>query len=121
MIDVLNDRTQDLVKDITTNKKYTPNMIEWHMNTVDLMYEKAKEFGIPAAFIEKFKIWCSDEESCLLEAVKRQADSYHITYIHMVDDVLKDYIILFGLIFNNVERLKDDFIRKLNGELDKLL
>lgn len=121
MSDVLNERAMSIVKDIEASGSYKEDLVFWHMNTIDLMYERANMSGIPKAFIDKFKGWAADEEHVLLKAVKQQINATHISFAHLVDDIFKDYVIIFGLIFNNVERLKDDFLTKLNGELDKTL
>lgn len=119
--DAIDDRARQLIENIKSNKKFKCDIVKWHMDTIDAMYKKAIENGLPSQFIDKFKMWSADEEHALLESVKRQKDGQHLSFAHMVDDVLKDYIMALGMIFNNVERLKDDFLTKLNGELDKIL
>lgn len=121
MIDVINQRSSELVGKIKSDKKFKCDMIKWHMDTVDSMYHNSIDFGTPERFVEKFRLWSEDEDKALLRAVKIQVESEHLSFAHLVDDILKDYIMIFGMIFTNVERVKDDFLTKLNGELDKIL
>jgi len=57
----------------------------------------------------------------ITQAVKLQSESYHESIVHLIDDILKDYYILWGHVFMDIEKLKNDFLKTLNGEADSLL
>lgn len=121
MVDTIENQVRDVIMATVADRKYKIDLISWHMNTCDAIYNRALSEGLPPAFIEKFREWVSEDEAILLDAVKQQTESFHMGFVHVLDDVLKDYILSFNMIFSNMYKLKTDFVGALNGELDKIL
>lgn len=110
-----------IVSNHCDESKFELDIIQWHMDTVDQMYNECIGTGIPEVFVNKFRKWNFDNEAMITQAVKLQSESYHESIVHLIDDILKDYYILWGHVFMDIEKLKNDFLKTLNGEADSLL